>query len=42
MESKKYSTVITVPRYNRKLVETEGTPMLLTHIYMNPNFDGFL
>jgi hypothetical protein len=33
----KYHTVGTVPKSNRKIIETETKLMLLAHVYMTPN-----
>jgi hypothetical protein len=33
----KYNTVGTVPKSNRKLIETETKLKLLAHVYMTPN-----
>jgi hypothetical protein len=38
--NKKYQTVGTVPRSNRKLVETNPNPILLSHIEMTSHFQS--
>jgi hypothetical protein len=37
MKNKEYYIVGTVPKSNRKILETEAKSISLTHIYMTPN-----
>ena len=39
---KKYHTIRTVPKYNKKILETEAKPILITQAYMTANSPGFI